>query len=68
MVTGAPRAIAGLPGAPGVYRLRDARGSVLYMGRATTLRNRVASYWSDLQERDHLAPMVAWVARIEAVT
>jgi excinuclease ABC subunit C len=40
----------------------------LYIGRATTLRNRVASYWSDLRERDHLAPMVARVARIEAVT
>jgi excinuclease ABC subunit C len=68
MVTGAPRAIAGLPGTPGVYRFRDARGSVLYIGRATRLRNRVASYWSDLRERGHLAPMVARVARIEAVT
>lgn len=68
MVAGAPRAIAGLPGTPGVYRFRDARGSVLCIGRATRLRNRVASYWSDLRERGHLAPMVARVARIEAVT
>jgi excinuclease ABC subunit C len=67
MVTGAPRAVAGLPRAPGVYRFRDDRGGVLYIGRATTLRNRVASYWSDLRGRDHLAPMVAQVARIEAV-
>jgi excinuclease ABC subunit C len=67
MITGAPRAIAGLSGTPGVYRFRDARGNVLYIGRATTLRNRVASYWSDLRERGHLAPMVARVARIEAV-
>lgn len=68
MVAGPPRAIAGLPRTPGVYRFRDARGSILYIGRATTLRNRVASYWSDLRDRDHLAPMVARVARIEAVT
>src|SRR5450755_552949 len=64
----APAAIARLPGALGVYRFRDARGRVLYIGRATALRSRVASYWSDLRERAHLAPMVARIARIEAVT
>src|SRR6478672_10934837 len=68
MAMGAPGAIAGLPGTPGVYRFRDARGGVLYIGRATALRSRVASYWSDLRERGHLAPMVARVTRIEAVT
>lgn len=62
-----PAAVARLPASPGVYRFRDARGRVLYIGRATTLRSRVASYWSDLRDRDHLAPMVAAVARIEAV-
>jgi excinuclease ABC subunit C len=62
-----PRAISALPLAPGVYRFRDAAGAVLYIGRATTLRSRVASYWSDLRDRGHLAPMVARVARVEAV-
>jgi hypothetical protein len=55
-------------GTPGVYRFRDARGGVLYIGRATALRHRVASYWSDLRERGYPAPMVARVTRIEAVT
>jgi excinuclease ABC subunit C len=64
----APRAIARLPGTPGVYRFRDARGRVLYIGRATALRSRVASYWSDLRDRGHLAPMVSRVARVEAVS
>lgn len=68
MAMSPPAAIAGLPRAPGVYRFRDARGGVLYIGRATALRNRVASYWSDLRERGHLAPMVARVTRVEAVT
>src|SRR3984957_12010731 len=63
----APRAISRLPHAPGVYRFRAAAGEVLYIGRATTLRSRVASYWSDLRDRGHLAPMVARVARVEAV-
>jgi excinuclease ABC subunit C len=62
-----PRAISRLPLAPGVYRFRDAAGEVLYIGRATALRSRVTSYWSDLRGRRHLAPMVARVARVEAV-
>jgi excinuclease ABC subunit C len=37
------------------------------VGRATTLRSRVGSYWSDLRGRRHLTRMVAQVARIEAV-
>ncbi len=60
--------IARLPLTPGVYRFRDAADQVLYLGRATVLRRRVASYWSDLRDRGHLAPMVARVRRIEAVS
>ena len=62
-----PAVIGQLPCAPGVYRFRDGGGRVLYVGRATTLRSRVASYWSDLRGREHLASMVARVAAIEAV-
>jgi excinuclease ABC subunit C len=62
-----PKAVGRLPSAPGVYRFRDGRGRTLYVGRATALRGRVASYWSDLRDRQHLAPMVAAVARVEAV-
>jgi excinuclease ABC subunit C len=61
------RAIARLPRSPGVYRFRDERGSVLYIGRATELRPRVASYWSKLRGRRHLARMVTRIDRIEAV-
>jgi excinuclease ABC subunit C len=63
-----PAVVGRLPGTPGVYRFRDARQRVLYIGRASALRSRVASYWSDLRERDHLAPMVAQIAQIEAVS
>jgi excinuclease ABC subunit C len=59
--------VARLPASPGVYRFRDARGRVLYIGRASQLRRRVASYWSDLRDRRHLAPMVARIGRVEAV-
>jgi len=59
--------VARLPASPGVYRFRDAGGRVLYIGRATALRSRVASYWLNLGDRPHLARMVRNVARIEAV-
>ena len=63
-----PVRAAALPRAPGVYRFRDRAGRVLYIGRAVSLRRRVLSYWGDLGDRAHLAPMVARIARVEAVT
>ncbi|MBA0125962.1 excinuclease ABC subunit UvrC [Haloechinothrix sp. YIM 98757] len=41
----APRDI---PDAPGVYRFRDARGRVIYVGKAKSLRSRLGSYFADL--------------------
>jgi excinuclease ABC subunit C len=37
--------LAKLPTKPGVYLLKDARGQVLYVGKAQNLRSRVRSYW-----------------------
>jgi excinuclease ABC subunit C len=34
-----------LPDRPGVYLFKDARGDVLYVGKAQSLRHRVRSYW-----------------------
>ena len=56
-----------LPTQPGVYRFRDDRGRALYIGRATDLRRRVASYWGDLKDRRHLRRMVPRIVAIEAV-
>jgi excinuclease ABC subunit C len=67
-VAGSARGQAGLlPLTPGVYRFRDAGGRVLYLGRATSLRSRVASYWGDLGGRAHLRAMMSRVTRVEAV-
>jgi excinuclease ABC subunit C len=34
-----------LPDKPGVYLMKDARGDVVYVGKAQSLRSRVRSYW-----------------------
>jgi len=60
--------IGALDQGPGVYRFRDARGRVLYIGRAVNLRRRVSSYWGDLRGRRHLVRMVGQIDRIEALT
>jgi excinuclease ABC subunit C len=62
-----PPEISRLPREPGVYRFRDASSRVLYIGRATDLRSRTASYFGNLGNRPHLIRMVARIARVEAV-
>src|SRR5262249_30683225 len=48
-----------------VYRFRDARGRVLYLGRAGDLPSRVRSYVGPLQERPHLRRMARRIATAE---
>ncbi|MCW2600038.1 MAG: excinuclease subunit [Frankiales bacterium] len=38
-----------IPVAPGVYRFRDERGRVIYVGKAKSLRPRLSSYFQDVQ-------------------
>jgi excinuclease ABC subunit C len=42
-----------LPSGPGVYLLRDAKGNVLYIGKAKSLRSRVRSYFNRSGDTRH---------------
>jgi excinuclease ABC subunit C len=52
--------LADLPDCPGCYRFLDAGGHVLYVGKATSLRSRVRSYFSATGLRGR----GAWVERM----
>ena len=61
-----PKALAArLPTHPGVYRMLDADGKVIYVGKAGNLRRRVSSYFSKRHDSPKVARMVAQIADIE---
>jgi excinuclease ABC subunit C len=53
---------------PGVYRMLDARGDVLYVGKARALRNRVTNYTQVANLPSRLQRMVAQTRSMEIVT
>ena len=38
----------GLPAVPGVYLMKDKNGKIIYVGKSKALKNRVTSYFTDL--------------------
>jgi excinuclease ABC subunit C len=57
-----------LPTKPGVYRMHDARGDVLYVGKAKALKNRVTNYTQVERLPNRLRRMVAQTRSMTIVT
>ncbi|OOY41935.1 hypothetical protein BOV91_08870, partial [Solemya velum gill symbiont] len=56
--------LARLTSRPGVYRMLDANGDLLYVGKAKNLKRRVSSYFTRANSR-RIQLMVAQIASIE---
>jgi excinuclease ABC subunit C len=57
-----------LPIKPGVYRMHDARGDILYVGKAKALKNRVTNYTQVERLPNRLRRMVAQTRSMTIVT
>ncbi|WP_293940368.1 excinuclease ABC subunit UvrC [Sphingomonas sp.] len=57
-----------LPARPGVYRMQDARGDVLYVGKARGLKQRVTNYTQVARLSKRLQRMVAQTRSMTIVT
>ena len=56
---------ASLPTRPGIYLMKDASGTPLYVGKARNLRKRVASYFDARPKVDRIMRMVARIDQVE---
>lgn len=60
--------LATLPGNPGVYRMVNAKGDVLYVGKAKNLKKRVVAYTRPDKMPLRIQRMIAETAAMEVVT
>jgi excinuclease ABC subunit C len=54
-----------LPGRPGVYRMLDSEGQILYVGKARNLKSRVASYFQPSNVQPKVLALIAKTASME---
>ncbi|MBQ3043154.1 MAG: excinuclease ABC subunit C [Alistipes sp.] len=54
--------VAALPHLPGVYQFVDCNGTVIYVGKAKSLKRRVSSYFVD--SRDHSAKVIVMTRQV----
>ncbi len=59
--------VANLPDVPGVYLMKDAKGHVIYIGKAVSLKNRVRSYFQKGTKGEKTEIMVRQIAAIETM-
>ncbi len=59
--------VSRLPGKPGVYRMMDEHGAVLYVGKAKSLKNRVANYTRIERQPNRIARMIIATRSMEFI-
>ncbi|KAG1086991.1 hypothetical protein G6F40_013819 [Rhizopus arrhizus] len=59
---------AHLSTAPGVYRMYAADDTLLYVGKARALRNRVGSYFNGSPKNARIMSMISQIARMDVMT
>ena len=57
--------IAMLPDSPGCYLMKDDTGTIIYVGKAVNLKNRVRSYFRDTAHTPKVAAMIAHIDDFE---
>ena len=57
-----------LPSKPGVYRMFDAKGDAIYVGKARNLKNRVSNYARGQGHNNRIALMISLTTNMEFVT
>ena len=59
--------IAKLPESPGCYLMKDAEGTIIYVGKAVNLKNRVRSYFRDTGHTPKVAAMISHIADFDVL-
>ena len=62
------RAVKHAPSAPGVYRMIDAQGEVLYVGKAKNIKKRVTAYTRPTGHDNRIVRMISATVTMEFVT
>ncbi len=57
--------ISMLPESPGCYQMKDKDGTIIYVGKAVNLKNRVRSYFRDTYHTPKVAAMISHIADFE---
>ena len=62
------RAVKHAPAKPGVYRMIDGKGEVLYVGKAKNIKKRIAAYTRPTGHDNRIVRMIAGTVTMEFVT